>query len=111
MFPSPADATIELNLRRLDEDAAGNLVLLAQAAVSFKGRPDPAPRSFRFVVKPKAPGVPSEVAAISAAVGQLADGLAAMVIAGPARPMTRPASDGRARSLNSRSARAAACSR
>ncbi len=35
----PADATIELNIRRLDEDAAGNLVLQAQAAVSFKGRP------------------------------------------------------------------------
>ena len=29
---SPADATIELNIRRLDEDAAGNVVLLAQAA-------------------------------------------------------------------------------
>ena len=32
------DATIELNLQRLDEDAAGNLVLQAQAGVSFKGR-------------------------------------------------------------------------
>ncbi len=32
------DATIELNLQRLDEDASGNLVLQAQASVSFKGR-------------------------------------------------------------------------
>src|SRR5204863_6193866 len=39
---SPADATIELNVRRLDEDAAGNLVLQAQTAVTFKGPPIPA---------------------------------------------------------------------
>ena len=32
------DATIELNIQRLDEDATGNLVLQAQASVSFKGR-------------------------------------------------------------------------
>jgi uncharacterized lipoprotein YmbA len=82
---SPADATLELNVRRLDEDAAGNLVLSAQAAVIFKGRPEAPPQSFRFVVKPNAQGVPAEVAAISAAAGQLADGLAAMVVAGPAR--------------------------
>ena len=81
---SPADATIELNLQRLDEDAAGNLVLQAQAAVSFKGRHAPVLRSFRFAVTPQAPGVPAEVAAISAAVGQLADGLASMLLAGPA---------------------------
>jgi uncharacterized lipoprotein YmbA len=80
---SPADATIELNLRRLDEDAAGNLVLTAQVGVTFKGRQTPALRSFHFTVQPSAPGVPGEVAAISSAVGQLADGLASMLIAGP----------------------------
>src|SRR6201993_5127262 len=32
------DATIELNMQRLDADAAGNLVLRAQASVSLKGR-------------------------------------------------------------------------
>jgi uncharacterized lipoprotein YmbA len=80
---SPADATIELSLRRLDLDAAGNLVLTAQAAVSFKTRPTPALRSFRFTVPPSAPGVPGEVAAISVATGQLADGLASMLLAGP----------------------------
>jgi uncharacterized protein len=79
---SPADATIELGLRRLDEDAAGNLVLTAQAAVSFKNRPTPVLRSFRFTVPPSAPGVPGEVAAISVATGQLADGLASMLLAG-----------------------------
>jgi uncharacterized lipoprotein YmbA len=80
---SPADATIELNLRRLDEDAAGNLVLTAQAGVTFKGRQTPALRSFHFTVPPPVAGVPGEVAAISAAVGQLADGLASMLVAGP----------------------------
>jgi uncharacterized lipoprotein YmbA len=70
------DATIELNLQRLDEDAAGNVVLQAQASVSFKGRPAPVLRSFRFNVTPPAAGVQGEVNAISTAVGQLADGLA-----------------------------------
>jgi uncharacterized protein len=80
---SPADATIELNMRRLDLDAAGNLVLQAQASVRFKGRPTPVLQSFRFVVTPGAPGVQPEVAAISAAVGQLADGLASVLLANP----------------------------
>src|SRR5712671_2018510 len=40
------DATIELNMQRLDEDAAGNLVLQAQASVSFTGRKGPVLRSF-----------------------------------------------------------------
>ena len=74
------DATIELNLQRLDEDAAGNLILQAQASVSFKGRAPPVLRSFRFTVTPPDPGVPGEVTAISSAVGQLADGLAAMLL-------------------------------
>jgi uncharacterized protein len=80
---SPGDATIALNLQRLDEDAAGNLVLQAQAAVRFKGRHAPVLRNFRFAVTTQGPGVPAEIAAISAAVGQLADGLASMVLAGP----------------------------
>jgi uncharacterized lipoprotein YmbA len=76
------DATIELNLQRLDEDAAGNLVLQAQASVSYKGRGAPVLRSFRFVVMPPAPGVPGEVTAISTALGQLADGLASVLATG-----------------------------
>ena len=76
------DATIELNLQRLDEDASGNLVLLAQASVSFKKRPGPVLRSFRFVVTPATPDVQGEVTAISTAVGQLADGLASMLASG-----------------------------
>jgi uncharacterized protein len=76
------DATIELNVQRLDEDASGNLLLRAQASVSFKGRGAPALRSFRFAVPPPTPDIPGEVTAISTAVGQLADGLASMLITG-----------------------------
>ena len=75
------DATIELNIQRLDEDASGNLVLQAQASVNFKGQRPPALRSFRSVVTPPAADTPGEVAAISTAVGQLADGLASMLVA------------------------------
>jgi uncharacterized lipoprotein YmbA len=76
------DATIELNVQRLDEDASGNLLLQAQASVSFKGRGAPVLRSFRFAVPPPTPDIPGEVTAISTAVGQLADGLASMLLAG-----------------------------
>src|SRR5262249_1697181 len=77
------DATIELNVQRLDEDASGNLVLQAQASVSFKGRrAGPGVAHFRFFVTPPGAGIPGEVTAISIAVGQLADGLASMLAAG-----------------------------
>ena len=77
------DATISLNVQRLDENASGTLILEAQASVGFKVRGAPALQSFRFSVPPSAPGIPAEVAAISVAVGQLADGLATMVVSGP----------------------------
>lgn len=75
------DATIQLNIQRLDEDASGNLVLQAQAGISFKARRSaPLLRNFRFVVRPPEAGIPGEVNAISTAVGQLADGLAAVLV-------------------------------
>jgi uncharacterized lipoprotein YmbA len=77
-----ADATIAVNVRRLDEDAAGRLVLQAQGAVAVKGREKPLLRTFRFDVDPPSPGTPGQVAAISTAVAQLADGLAAMIAEG-----------------------------
>jgi uncharacterized protein len=77
------DATVQLNVQRLDEDASGNVVLQAQAGVAFKGRGAPVLKSFRFTATPPTSGTPGEVAAISSVVGQLADGLAAMVVAGP----------------------------
>jgi hypothetical protein len=74
------DAAVELNVQRLDEDAPGSVVVQAQASVSFKGRPAPVLRSFRFVVTPSAAGVQGEVTAISTALGQLADRLASMLV-------------------------------
>jgi uncharacterized lipoprotein YmbA len=76
------DATVELNVQRLDEDTSGTLILQAQASVSFKSRGAPTLRNFRFAVPPPTPGIPGEVTAISTAVGQLADGLASMLLAG-----------------------------
>jgi len=55
-------------------------VLGAQAAVVFERRRNaPVTRNFRIVVPQASAGVPGEVAAISTAVGQLADGLATML--------------------------------
>jgi uncharacterized lipoprotein YmbA len=81
---APADATIALNVQRLDEDGSGTLVLLVQASVTFKGRNAPMLREFHFAVSASSPDPAGEVAAASAALGQLADGIAAMVTAAPA---------------------------
>ena len=80
---APEDATITLNVQRLDEDAGGHVVLQAQAGISFKGKAGAALRNFQFTLPPTTPGVPGEVAAMSTAVGQLADGLVSMLVAGP----------------------------
>ncbi|HVJ43243.1 MAG TPA: PqiC family protein [Dongiaceae bacterium] len=79
------DTVVELNISRLDLDAAGNLILYAQASVSSKAQDKPALESFRFSVRPSAPGVQAQVAAISVAVGQLADKLAPIIQAQAAR--------------------------
>ena len=76
---APPDATVELDLQRLDEDASGNVILQAQASVDFKGRRAPVLRSFHLSVPSSSPGAPGAVAAVSIAVGQLADGLAVML--------------------------------
>lgn len=73
------DATLAVNIQRLDQDAGTNLVLQAQVSVTMRGRPNPALRSFRFAVPLPANTVKGEVTAISTAVGQLADGIAAML--------------------------------
>jgi uncharacterized lipoprotein YmbA len=80
---SSPDATVEVNVQRLDKDAAGSVVMRAQAGVQFKGQKASAVRSFSFVVTPPAPGAGGQVAATSATVGQLADGIVAMLVAPP----------------------------
>jgi uncharacterized lipoprotein YmbA len=74
-----ADATIDIDFNRLDEDKSGSVVLQAQASVSFKNSKAPMLRSFSFTVPSTAPGVTGEVPAISIAVARLADGLVSML--------------------------------
>jgi uncharacterized lipoprotein YmbA len=73
------DASIEVELQRLDMDANGQLLLIAQAAVSGGARTPVARHGFRIVVTPSSTSIASQVAATSTALGQLADGIAAML--------------------------------
>ncbi len=70
------DATVEVNIERLDEDASGQLILSAQVAIA--GRHQDA-RSVRFAVTPPSAGTTGFASAVSTAVGQLADTIAGMV--------------------------------
>ncbi|MDY0885481.1 PqiC family protein [Dongia soli] len=76
------DATVELNILRLDQDAAGHVILQAQASINYKDQEAPRLQSFRFSVPPSGSDVQGEVAAISVALGQLADKLAPIIATG-----------------------------
>jgi hypothetical protein len=68
---------VAINVQRLDADAAGAVVLIAQVAVTA-GR-DNATRTVRYTVPPAGTGTAALVSAMSAAVGQLADTVAGML--------------------------------
>lgn len=74
-----AAATVAINVQRLDADASGAVVLIAQVAVS--SRRASVTRTVRYAVAPTSTGTPGLVDAMSNAVGQLADTVAAMVAA------------------------------
>ena len=76
------DVSISVNIRRLDENGSGQLVLQAQTSVNFKARKKRIFRNFHFTVSPPGPGTPGQVAAISTALGQLADAIAGLVTEG-----------------------------
>ena len=76
------DATVAVDVSRLDQDAAGRLVLQAEAATTVVGQKKPLARAFRFAVVPPVPGTEGNVAAISTAVGELADGITLMLTEG-----------------------------
>jgi uncharacterized protein len=78
-------ATVEVNVSHLDQDGSGKLVMQAQTTITKHGQREPVLRSFRFEVPSPHPGAAGEVAAISTAVGQLADAIATMLTTGPAR--------------------------
>ena len=74
------NAVLAVNIQRLEPDASGaNVELLAQAAVEFNRPRRTANRSFRIQRPLAAQGVAAQVAAISDAVGELTDGLAALL--------------------------------
>jgi uncharacterized lipoprotein YmbA len=77
-----AELVIEIDLQRLDADADGRVILLAQAAVRAKrGRGGTTTRSLRVETTPDSTSTASFAQAISVALGQLADALAEMVLA------------------------------
>jgi hypothetical protein len=79
------DATIELEVQRLDLDTSGNLVLIAQTSVSFKDKGNPDTRSFHISQRPPSSTVAGQVAAISIALAQVADRVAGMLAGSQAR--------------------------
>jgi uncharacterized lipoprotein YmbA len=75
-----ADATVEVNIQRLDADRRGLVILVGQIGVtSTKKRHAPNTRAVRFSVQPPTPDLRGEIAAMSTAVGQLADTIAGML--------------------------------
>jgi len=75
------DATIAVELQRLDVDQSGNLVLIGQGSVAFKRQDTPDTRSFHISQRLPGPGVEGQVAATSVALAQMADRIAAMLVA------------------------------
>ena len=71
-----ADATVQVNVQRMDLDRTGSVLLIAQFAVVRTGGET---RSVMLPVPPRGAGVPALVAAMSEAVGQLADQIAAVL--------------------------------
>ena len=79
------DARIELDVQRFDLDASGDVLLLAQVAVS-RGRGSPAAtRTVRQTLRPASPATRDLVAAMSTLLGGLADAVAGMLRSVPAR--------------------------
>ena len=76
--PNP-DATVAVNIQRMDIDSSGNLELLAQAEIEFSHRKDTPAKTFQISKPVASVTTPDEVAAISAAISELADGVAHML--------------------------------
>jgi uncharacterized lipoprotein YmbA len=84
-------ATVELDIQRFDLDTGGSVILLAQVAVQQGRAHDPAAtHSLRLTVQPASTGTPDVVAAMSGALGQLADSVADLLRALSPRALTPP---------------------
>jgi uncharacterized protein len=75
---TPPDATVEINLQRLDLDRDGAVLLAAQIAVDTKHTTS---RGVAFTVRPADGTTQALVAAMSAATAQLANTVAGMLVA------------------------------
>jgi uncharacterized lipoprotein YmbA len=73
---TPADATVEINLQRLDLDHEGAVLLSAQVAVEGKR---PVTRAVALTIRPADATTQALVAAMSTAVAQLADTIAGLL--------------------------------
>jgi uncharacterized lipoprotein YmbA len=72
------DATVAVNITRFDVDDGGNLVLVAQIGVTVaKSRRGDVSSGLNFSVPTATPDVTGQVMAMSKALGELADALAA----------------------------------
>jgi uncharacterized lipoprotein YmbA len=74
-----SNATVGVNIQRLDNDKAGVLVVLAQVAVEFNRPRRTAARNFTIAKPAPTPNVAGQVAAISDAMADLANGIAALL--------------------------------
>lgn len=73
-------ARVEIDIQRFDADSGGQVMLLGQVAVTIGGnRAAPVARPIRIAVTPAGPGTPAYVAAMSQALGQAADEIAAIL--------------------------------
>ena len=73
------NVSVGVNVQRLDADKAGALILAAQVAAEFNRPRRLAARNFTIAKPLPTPDIPGLVAAISDAVGELADGVAALL--------------------------------
>jgi len=73
------NASVGVNIQRLDADKAGMLILAAQAAVEFNRPRRLAARNYAISKPLPTRDIAGLVAAISDAVGELADGIAALL--------------------------------
>lgn len=73
------NATVGVNIQRLDADKAGTLILIAQVAIDFNRPRRSAGRNFAISKPLPTQDIPGLVAAISDAMGELADGIASLL--------------------------------
>ena len=76
---SDPNAVVGINIQRLDADRAGTVILQAQVAIQFNRPARSASRNFSITRQVPTPDTAGHVAATSDAVGELADGIAAML--------------------------------